>query len=644
MCGIAGIFVRDERTPDRSVAQRMIGSLSHRGPDRQAVQVEPHIALASARLSIVDLSPAADQPLTDASGDLTIVFNGEIYNFKEVRADLESRGHRFRSHSDTEVALLAFRQWGVECHRHFNGMWAFAIWDRKARRLLLSRDRFGVKPLYIAELAGQVLFASEIKSLIAAGVPPALASDAFNHYCGGESMFEGVEPVPSGSYIEYRIDSPQPLRRTWWNTAENLVVPPKRYADRVEAFRELLTDSVCVRLRADVTPAVTLSGGLDSSSIYASCQLLARKGLALSATDERPIDVAARMVSFPGSAIDESAFASRVAQHFGRAVERIQVNPDDFRSLVEKATWHQEGLVWNASVILYHEFYRQLAEAGTRVVIEGHGADELLAGYGNFAEDAMQQRLRSFRFLSAWSAARAVARMRNPILGHSSRSPLQKLAGAAVRAFSPRRERRLRDDPRSILDRTLLARFTPPPAFAADIPGLTPLKRALYGGFHHRLLPTVLRVNDRATMASGIESRAPFLDYRLVAFAFSVPDDDVLGDGWTKRILRDAMDPLLPREIVWREKKFGFLAPQPDWFCRPPVLAALQEAIIDGTIARASGVDRRKYAEAVARGKLAGFNWQQSTELWTAYSYAIWNDIFVTRGARSTTSVAAAAV
>ena len=328
-------------------------------------------------------------------------------------------------------------------------------------------------------------------------------------------------------------------------------------------------------------------------------------------------------MTFPGSSIDESTFASRVAQHFGQNIRRFEVAPDDFRQLVERATWHQEGLVWNSSVIVYHEFYRQLAESGFRVVLEGHGTDELLAGYGNFAQDAMQQRLRSLRLLSAWSAARALSRLRNPVLGHSERSPIVKLAAGAVRSFLPRKKL--------------------PQAFAADIPSLSPLKRALYGGFHSRLLPTVLRVNDRATMASGIESRAPFLDYRLVTFIFSLPDDDIIGNGWTKRILRDSMASLLPRDIAWREKKVGFLAPQPEWFNRRPVIAALEEAITDGTIARAPGVDRRKYIETLTRGKLAGFRWRDSTELWTAYSFAIWHEVFLSRlrPAASTTAVAA---
>ena len=610
MCGIAGIFDREQRTPDVADARRMIGAIAHRGPDRQAVHAETHVALACARLSIVDLTPAADQPITD--GALTIVFNGEIYNFKEVRAELESRGRRFRSHSDTEVILEAFREWDVDCLGRFNGMWAFAIWDRKERRLLLSRDRFGVKPLYIAEHDGRILFASEIKSLLAAGVPAALASDAFRAYCGGESMFEGIAPLSAGSIAEYRIGTRESVQRKWWNTSEHLVEVPKRYEDRVEAFRDLLVDSVRLRLRCDVEPSVTLSGGLDSSSIYAAAMKLHKEGRALSATDEKPIVAGAAMVAFPGSPIDESRFASLVAAD----VSRYEVNPDDFRSLVERATWHQEGLVWNASVIVYHEFYRQLSEAGTRVVLEGHGADELLAGYGNFAQDAMQHRLRSLRLISAWSAARALTRLRNSVLGHSERSTLAKLAAGAVRSLMPRRKS---------------AR-----EFAADIPSLTPLKRALYGGFHERLLPTVLRVNDRATMASGVESRAPFLDHRLVSFIFSLPDDDILGNGWTKRILRDAMAPLLPSSIVWREKKVGFLAPQPEWFNRRPVIAALEEALADGTIERAPQIDRRRYAEKLARGKLAGFTWQASTELWADYSLAVWNDVFVNRRSRLT--------
>ena len=628
------------------MADRMIARVVHRGPDRQNVQIQEHVALACARLSIVDLSAAADQPLVDSSGDLTIVFNGEIYNYKEVRIMLEEKGHRFRSHSDTEVVLRAYQEWGVDCHQHFNGMWAFAIWDRPNRHLLLSRDRFGVKPLYVVEQSDEIFFASEIKALLAAGVPAALAADAFNSYCGGESMFAGVHPVPQGTWIRYRVDSPTPVRRTWWRTEENLVEPPPRYADRVGRFRDLFVDAVRVRLRADVLPVVTLSGGLDSSSVYAACQLLSRDGRALSATEETPLHVPAYTVTFPGSSVDEAAFATSVANHFGENVLDVHVTPDNFRALVERTTWHQEGLVWNSSVLSYHELYRQLADRGVRVVLEGHGGDELLAGYATFADDAVGQRVRALRLPSAWSAARAAARTHNAVLGHSSHSPLRAIAGAAARAMLPGRIlatlRRPRISSAALIDPELA---TPAVPFAADLPALSPLKRALHAAFHTRVLPTILRVNDRATMAASIESRSPFLDYRLVSYAFSLPDDDVLGRGWTKRILRDSMKDVLPHAIVWREKKLPFIAPQPEWFRSPGVVAAFEEALVDGTISRTPGANARTFQQMLHHGVRNGFSWRESNALWMAYSYAIWNDIFLrSTAARTPTSFSSATV
>jgi asparagine synthase (glutamine-hydrolysing) len=626
MCGIAGIFTREAREPDPIQLRAMIDSVAHRGPDAQAVRTEPHIGLAAARLAIVDISKEADQPLTDASGELTIVFNGEIYNFKEVRSDLEQRGHRFLTHSDTEVVLNAYREWGVDCHSRFNGMWAFALWDRRKKTLLLSRDRFSVKPLYVAEAGEELFFGSEIKSLLAAGIPADLAADAFHNFCGGESMFGQIRAVSPGTWIEYAVDARQPIQRTWWNTAETLLEVPRRRKDRVEAFRELLVDAVRVRLRVDVKPAFTLSGGLDSSSLYAAYRLLKADARVRSATDDRPLDAAAFVVHFPGAAVDEGSLASKVTERYGESPIKLDVNPDDFRDLVTKVMWHQEGLVWNASVIAYHELYRQIADRGYRVVLEGHGGDELLAGYFTFADDAVKQRVRSLRIASAWSAARAASRTRNPDLGHVTPSPLRAMAGAIARAILPRGRARA-SDLKPMFDSGVVS-MPEDQVFAADVPGLSPLKRALYGAFHTRVLPTILRVNDRATMAASVESRSPFLDHRLVSFAFSLPDEDLLGRGWTKRILREAVEPLLPPEIVWREKKLPFIVPQPEWFRRPPVMAALREAISDGTISRAPGLNRETFAQMLMRGARNGFTWRESTLLWIAYTYAIWCELF----------------
>ncbi|HEY6844516.1 MAG TPA: asparagine synthase-related protein, partial [Thermoanaerobaculia bacterium] len=269
----------------------------------------------------------------------------------------------------------------------------------------------------------------------------------------------------------------------------------------------------------------------------------------------------------------------------------------------------------------------------------GHGGDELFAGYITFAEDALRHRIRRLRLLGAWSAARAAARTRNPVLGHSGVSALRGLAGALYHSVIPPKTPR-----KSFLSTMFEIDLFPEPGeqqFAAAIPGLSPLKRALYGAFHSRVLPTILRVSDRSTMAYSVESRSPFLDHRIVSYAFSLPDDDLIGAGWTKRILREAMSPLLPESIVWRARKLPFIVPQPEWFRQPAVLDAMRQALHDGTIARAPGLNRETFAAMLMRGAQHGFGWRDSTLMWTAYSYAIWSELFRVGNVRARSVTAA---
>lgn len=605
MCGIAGI-VGASRSYDEQVPHRMIAQLRHRGPDHTGVEILPDVALCSARLSIVDLSPEANQPMWDADRRFAIVFNGEIYNFKELRAELAKSGVQFRTSSDTEVVIEAYKSWGSECQHRFNGMWAFAIWDARERTLFLSRDRFGVKPLFIRRDGSRVFFASEMKGIFAAGFAPQINGDAVDatfRYEGADrdalTLFRDIEAVPAGHSI---LCSPDASTRTtrWWNTHDHRVDVPRAPADRVERFRELLTDAVRLRLRTDVPTAISLSGGLDSSSIYAAYHALRRRGEADRATVPGQSRLLPFVVAYDGERVDESERARALATHFGDDVVVVRPDPAGFAAQVREVVWHQEAIPWNAGVLAYHALYKAIASAGARVVLEGHGSDEMLAGYPQISQFALRHALRTLRLPSAIRYARSLATAQN-------------LAADNVedRAFMH-----------------LLRGVTAGPSLS--------LRAALDDAFHSRVLPTILRIFDRASMASSVESRAPFLDYRLVSFVFSLPDRDIVRDGRTKWIQREAMRHDLPADVVLRKGKLGFAVPHRAWFTRPGVAGALRDAVENGLLSRVDGIDVAAFRQRLESGVRDGFTERSATLLWQAYAYAVVADVFQERFKSST--------
>lgn len=617
MCGIAGIL-GPEGSIDAQRVRRMVDAIAHRGPDDRRVDAFPQLALGFARLSIVDLSAAASQPMFDEARRYAVALNGEIYNFKEVRADLERDGVVFRTRSDTEVVLEAYKRWGAACQTRFNGMWAFAIWDAETRELFLSRDRFGVKPLYLHRTAGQLWFASEVKALLAAGAPAEIAPDAVGavlRYQGADrgtlSFFKDIESLPAGHCLTCRPGEAPRVER-WWRTLDHLVEVPAKRADRVALFRETFIDAVRLRLRTDVPSALSLSGGLDSSSVYAAYHSLLAEGRALRATTDTPSKLTPFIVGYPGDAIDESAQARALAAHFGDEPVLLTPTPDGFRELAREVVWHQETIPWNMATLSYHLLYKAIAAHGAKVVLEGHGSDEMLAGYPQFSDVGLRESLRGLRPFRAWSYARALASAQNLASDRVQSHPLAHLLKYVVRpkknVVSP------------LFDRSFYA--TPAASMAKS------LKSALHDAFEWQVLPTILRIFDRASMAAGVESRAPFLDWRLVTLVFSLPETDIVREGRTKWIQRAAMDPLLPKGVAWRKGKIGFALPHPLWFRSPAVTGALQEALADGTIGRAPGLDAAEFRRRLERGIRDGFTYQAATELWQAYAYALSLDVF----------------
>lgn len=415
MCGIAGLFNFHGAPVDRGTLGRFTDSLAHRGPDGRGLLIDGSLGLGHRRLSILDLSRRGRCPMAyedsmpvagsrlratwqDLHGDVIeaahtpdrywITFNGEIYNFLELRRELTAMGHRFRTETDTEVVLVAYAQWGEACLHRFNGMWAFALWDRRERTLLLARDRFGVKPLYYAATPARIAFASELKAFLKLETfSPALNHDLIPAYLQSaysvegtrpDTLFSGVHRLPAGHVLRIRADGVTHLSR-WWETRDHFPEVPPRYDDQVAQFRELFLDATRLRLRADVPVGTCLSGGIDSSAVASAMAHLHRTGgIDLGRT---PRDwQRAFIADFPDTALNERAYADEVVAHTGAKPSYWRFDQTTAVDHVIDSVWSMEDVYGGLATPVWC-LYRELRRAGVIVSLDGHGADELLGGY-----------------------------------------------------------------------------------------------------------------------------------------------------------------------------------------------------------------------------------------------------------------------
>ena len=567
MCGITGCWILNSRPLDRADMDKFIDSLAHRGPDGRGTYFDSNdsLFLGHRRLAILDLSSSGAQPMSCPDGRYTLTFNGEIYNFIEIRQELESFGYRFRSDSDTEVLLAAYQQWGEDCQLKFNGMWAFAIWDRLRKTLFLSRDRFGIKPLHYWYDGTTFAFASELKAFLALAQWPyaidersiGLSIVAGSFIEGTENtILKGVKRLLGGHSLTMRRGCREPAIRRWWNTLDHLETPPKNYDDRVARFQELFDNSCRLRMRSDVPIGTALSGGLDSSAVLGTLSHLARSDH----RDKRfpPEWHTSFVSSYPGTPQDETKHANHMLQTAGAKGEFMTIEPCQALDNLDSITFSSEevfpfrGTVWH--------LYKHMREKGIVVSMDGHAGDELLAGYHHYP---------AFQMLDAAIAARP---------GLPSIAPQRAIARSM---FSTG------ELPENYTLKRVIAHNLPSPIrifrtawlaepeyhsiflnYAADqsrLASASNLQRSLYYDFHHSNLPTILRNFDRFSMAHGVEIRTPFLDWRLVCYGFSLPDQDKLGGGYAKRILRDACRERMPDSIRLRKDKIGFLEPFTKW-------------------------------------------------------------------------------
>lgn len=557
MCGIAGILsLRGE--VDRGRLERFTRSLAHRGPDGEGLWIDRNIGLGHRRLSILDLSENGACPMSYVAPDgrnFFITYNGEVYNFLELRKELESDGYRFRSDSDTEVIVASYARWGQDCLQKFNGMWAFAIWDCRERSLLLARDRFGVKPLYYAQSGKDFCFASEIKAfcfldgfdrrLDEGAAKAALERSQVLEGTASETLMRGVKRVMPGFLM--RIDETGKTSfAKWWETRNHLRQVPASYEKQVEEWRGLFFDAVRLRLRSDVSLGTSLSGGLDSSSVAAAVKFGSAGPEPISRLS--PSTYNCFVSTFPGTALDETQYAAEVAESLGARPVYSIFRADNAIGRIPQSVWAMED-VYPAIAVPLLGNYEAMRSNNVVVSLDGHGADEMLGGYHWYLSTPMNQ-----------------------------------------------------------------------------------LNDRLYTQFHVDLLPSILKNFDRCSMASGVEVRMPFMDWRLVCYTFSLGSEAKIGGGYTKRILRDAMSGLLPDSIRLRRQKIGFNAPMIEWFNQG--LGGLVETLTAHPRWSATrAFDPRKVADELlvsVRNRAFGQNdWAKCLHFWTCLNLVLWEILFL---------------
>lgn len=580
MCGIAGIVSLKGGPVDGRLIRAMLDVMGHRGPDGRGEYCRDGVALGHLRLSILDPTPAGAQPMV--RGPNVLVHNGEVYNYAELGAELRALGERIETGTDTEVILAAYRQWGVDAIRRFNGMFAFALWDSQRHRLLLARDRMGVKPLYLRRTAASLVFASEPPAFLAArpidegdswqpepnlaAVHDFLARHRVDHSTA--TFLQGVTSLPP-AHILLVENGVERLVRYWGPpTLSDDSRPAARGTDSrrddalVEEFRDRFDASVRLRLRSDVAIGTCLSGGLDSSAIVATIAGLVGDG--------RPATVANEQVPrlgfharFPEEGIDESRYAEMVAALAGiRLIYRTPM-PNGLLEAVLPVLRAQGEPYGGASINAQHEVMSAAHDEGLKVLLDGQGADELLGGYLIYPGLRSAGLFRSAR----WSSA--VREMRGQVaLG--TLSPRAAIVAALRGALPEGALEAVRDRSHGTLGircTKLLRREAPldaAPAGGPREPG-TLLARRLWRAMSTDGLPALLRYEDRNSMAFGIEARVPFLDVDLVEMAVRLPDRLRVEQGVTKVVLRRAMESRVPEPILTRRDKTGFVAPQAAW-------------------------------------------------------------------------------
>jgi len=616
MCGIAGIFHAETPKPiDPSRIERMCDSLAHRGPDGAGVWTEHGIGLGHRRLSIIDLE-GSPQPMHSADGRAVIAFNGEIYNFRELRSELEQGGAKFKTSGDTEVILAAYQRWGLDCLAKLNGMFAFALYDSEKRQLLLARDRFGVKPLFMARLPdGSIAFASELKGLLA---HPAMrrrvdpqALDAYltwGYVPDTHSILSGVEKLAAGHFLLLEQGKPISSPRRWWDISFEERAKGSE-ADLSAELVHLMREAVQSRMVSDVPLGAFLSGGVDSSSVVAL----------MSEASAEPIRTCS--IGFDVAALDETSYAQQVAEKFGTEHEARTVGQDDFGAIDQLAAMFDEPFADASALPTWRVC--ELAREKVTVALSGDGADEAFAGYRRQVFHHNEERVRSMlpqgireplfgtlgRMWPKADWAPRPFRAKTTLLALSESGEAGYARGLSVTTADARRALYTDGFAKQLggfqAEDELIR-------LMANAPARSGLDRAQYADLTFWMPGDILTKVDRTSMAVSLEAREPLLDHRLIQFAARLPENMRVRGSTGKYLLKKCMERYLPQDILYRSKQ-GFVTPIAQWLRGP--LSDQARGIASSSVLAQSGWFEPRALSDLAEAHISGRS-DHSRVLW----------------------------
>jgi asparagine synthase (glutamine-hydrolysing) len=594
MCGIAGIITYD---PDRfatPVVQKMITALSHRGPDGTSVwnNSTNQVLFGHRRLSIIDLSENGSQAM-HYRARYTIIYNGEIYNYLEIKGQLQKKGYEFNTLSDTEVILAAYDCYKESCLDLFDGMFSFAIWDEQEQMMFAARDRFGEKPFYYLydEINNILWFASEIKALTASGIETSINPQDLLLYLGlgytdnpsdkEATFFQNIKQLPPAHFLIYHLPYKKFATSTYWQLdKEKQISIPESSA--VDTFNHLFNTSILRRLRSDVPIGTSLSGGLDSSAVTALIN------------DHINPSVSSKTFSsvFPGFIKDESLHIQRVTNAFNLENYTVTPTAEEFTNDFEKLLYHQEMPVSSASVYIQYRVFELAKKYDVKVLLDGQGADEVLAGYTRYIHWYLQELLYQNKFSEFKREKKALNINQAPFKWTWKNYAAAKLTRLSKKHLDTREVNAIRKNDDLNHD-FVTAGFN---GKSFNKPQVSKLNDILYYNTCRSGLSELLRYADRNSMAHGREVRLPFLSHELVEFIFSLPSKFKIHNGWTKWILRKTVEKKLPAETVWRKDKVGFEPPQKSWMEHELVKDYLHESkknLVRKNILKSSVLDKK---------------------------------------------------
>lgn len=601
MCGIAGIIQKKTSSMDLNASMlQMLQKIQHRGPDGEGIFMETSLALGHRRLAILDLSKDGIQPMHSACGNHIIVFNGEIYNYLEIKSELIQKGHQFSSKTDTEVILQAYQEWGEACVQHFNGMWAFAIWDRKKNILFCSRDRFGVKPFYFINHPQHFIFCSEIKGLThflkqnlarTDAVVDYLLTSKTDHEHG--TFFHGIDKLPASHNMHYDLNTHTlTIKRYYELKKKNAIIT-------VDDYMHTLEDAIALRLRSDVEVGTCLSGGLDSSSIAAIASALYQKE---SHHTFSAITAISEQVSN-----DESHYAQQVVNYCGLNWICTKPTYDDFQKTLKEIVYTQEEPFSSPSIVMQYYVMLAAKNAQIPVLLDGQGGDETLLGYSRYlASHALDEYHKN--------GMKGLFQGIHRIHEHNTRLGILKTAQYFFGTHLPHLRYHIHRLEHRYLSQQHLRMPKHLGHYAKAAKNLFDLQKLEIESTN---LPGLLRFEDKNAMAHSIETRLPFLDYRVVELALSLPFESKIHQGWTKHLLRKGIEKKLPTDIVWRKNKLGFEAPEQIWLAKhqSTMLQQIEQSSLLKTICNRP-ISKNLSARA----------------LWRLYTVALWEEQFAIEG------------